>query len=110
MVMPLATLVMTYSNQRCFVKNNQHLFKINGYHYYDNRNRNEFEKIMHRSSKFKRSPYYCCVKIFERIPNTIKYLATKDFKNQLPRYLLDKCFYSLNQFYDDTEFSSSSIH
>jgi hypothetical protein len=94
-----------------FVKNTQHLFKTNGYHYNDTKNRNEFEKIMHRTLKFERSPYYYpCVKIFERIPNSIKYLPTKDFKNQLTRYLLDKFFYSLNQFYDDTEFSSSSIH
>jgi hypothetical protein len=55
----------------------------------DTRSRNEFEKNMHRTSKFERSPYYSRVKMFERIPNTIKYLATKDFKNQLIRYLLD---------------------
>jgi hypothetical protein len=47
-----------------FVKNNQHLFKTNGHHYYDTRNRDELEKFMHRTSKFERSPYYSCVKIF----------------------------------------------
>jgi hypothetical protein len=58
---------------------------------------------MYRTSKFERSPYYSLVKIFERIPNTVKYLPTKDLKKkQLTRYLLDRCFYSLKQFYDDT--------
>ena len=53
---------------------------------------------MHRTSKFEKSR----VDIFERMPNSIRYLPIKDFKNQLTRYLRDKIFYSLNQFYDDT--------
>jgi hypothetical protein len=43
----------------------------------------EFIFAMHRTSKFQRSPYYSCVKIFERIPNSIKYLLIKGLKNQL---------------------------
>ena len=48
--------------------------------------------------------------VFERIPDSIKCLPTKSFKRQLTRYLLHKCFYSLNQFYTDTDISSSSNH
>ena len=70
-----------------FVKNNHNLFKNNGYHFYETRNKNKFEKIMHRTWKFEKSPYYCCVDIFE-IPNSIRYLQLKDFKNHLTRYLL----------------------
>ena len=88
-----------------FVKNNQNLFQTNGYYFYETRNKNKFEKIMHRTFKFEKSPYYSCVDVFERIPNSIGYLTIKDFKNQLAHYLR---FFSLNQFYDDTETSSSS--
>ena len=63
---------------------------------------------MHRISEFEKSPYYSTVYIFERIPNSTRYLPVKDFKNPLTRYLRDECFYSLNPFYDDTKTSSSS--
>ena len=38
-----------------FVKHNQHLFKTNTCNTYETRNRNKFEKIMHRTSKFEKS-------------------------------------------------------
>ena len=42
-----------------FVKNHQHLFTTNGYHFYETINRNKFEKVMHRTTTFeKKSPYY----------------------------------------------------
>ena len=39
-----------------FLKNNPHWFKTNGYHFYEPKNGNKFEKIIHRTSEFKKSP------------------------------------------------------
>ena len=61
-----------------------------------------FKKIRRRTSKFETSTYHSCV-AFERIPNIIKCLPTKSFKKQLTLCLLHKCYYSLNEFYDDSD-------
>ena len=46
---------------------------------HETRNRKRFEKIMHRTSKFEKSHYYC-VAVFERLPKSIKCLATISFQ------------------------------
>ena len=68
-----------------FLKNNQHLFKTNGYHLYKNRNKSE--------KKY-------CILLESSKPNDIKRLPPKSLKKQFSSYLLHKYFHSLNQFYD----------
>ena len=85
-----------------YVKNNSNSFKTNGHHLYETRNRGGLQKVLHKTSKFEKSPYYSLVKIFENIPQNIKYLPVKSFKKELTSYLINKCFYSLEQFYDDS--------
>ena len=58
-----------------FFKSNQHLFKTNGYHMYETRKRNKFEKIK-LTSKFEKSPYYSyCIwkvtELYQMFPNKI---------------------------------------
>ena len=40
------------------------------------RNRNKFEEIMQRTSKFDKN-HYSCVAVFERIPNKYEMIAEK---------------------------------
>ena len=53
---------------------------------YETRNINKLEKIMHKTSMFEKGPYYSCVAVFERLPNSIKCLPTKSFKIQFNLY------------------------
>ena len=51
-----------------FLKNNQDLLETNRYHLNETRNRNELEKILHRSS---------CFVVFKRTSISIKCFPTK---------------------------------
>ena len=43
-----------------YAKNNQPVFKTIGYHMNESRNINKFEKIMHRTLRYEKSPSYSC--------------------------------------------------
>jgi hypothetical protein len=85
-----------------FVKKNSLIFKTNGGHSYETRNRNNLEVVAHNTSKFEHSPYYSCVKIFERLPQYIKQSNEKKFKSNLIKFLNERCFYNLNDFLNYT--------
>jgi hypothetical protein len=85
-----------------FVKKNSLIFKTNGGHSYETRSRNNLEVVAHNTSKFEHSPYYSCVKIFERLPQYIKQSNEKKFKSNLIEFLNERCFYKLNDFLNYT--------
>ena len=83
-----------------FVKKNYGQFvKNNAYNQYVTRNHDGLETKSHRTSFFESSPYYSCVKIFNNISNNIKKLPLPIFKKTLRSYLIDKCFYNLDEFF-----------
>lgn len=53
----------------------------------------------HNTSCFKRSPHYNCVILFNALPNSIKAIkCLKKFEREVKKYLISKCFYSVNEF------------
>ena len=80
-------------------KNNDKFIKNKTFRQYVTRNNDGLEIITHRTSLFETSPYYSCVKIFNRISNNIKHLPLTKFKRKFRSYLIEKCFYKLDDFF-----------
>lgn len=70
-------------------------------HDYNTRNGKRLLMVpKHRTCLYERSPYYMAVKLFNKLPEYIKVLKSlKKFKQHLKDYLLEKCFYSLTDFF-----------
>ena len=82
-------------------KNNDQCIKNKVYHQYITRNYDGLETKSHRTSLFETSPYYSCVKIFNHLSNDIKNLPLTTFKRKLRSYLIEKCFYNLDEFFNN---------
>lgn len=56
-------------------------------------------------SKFvmvKNGPFYRCVQIMQKIPDTVKQFSDiKLFKNKLRRIIIEKCYYTIDEFFKD---------
>lgn len=64
------------------------------------RGRNNFSIPAHKTSLLEKGPAYNCIKVYNALPSTIKRILTlSSFKNELKNYLLDKCFYSVDNFF-----------
>lgn len=87
-----------------FIFKNKNNFRIkNDVHKMNTRQKDQFYIPFCKYKLTANSPTYLGLNIFNRLPNDIK-LSTSLvlFKRQLNNYLLDKCFYSLVEFYDST--------
>lgn len=51
-----------------------------------------------KSEVFKRNAYLMAIHVYNKIPNTFKNLPLVTFKNKLSDWLLENCFYSMNEF------------
>lgn len=90
----LKCAVFVYNNPNIFSKNNEQ-------HNYSTRHSSQLSVPLHHSSKFERSPYYSCVKIYNKIPNELKTIRNKHhFQKKLKSYLARHVFYSLEEFYN----------
>lgn len=51
---------------------------------------------------YRNGPYYSAIKIYNNLPETIKSENEyKTFYSKLKKYLIEKCFYSVNEFMND---------
>ena len=68
-------------------------------HAYPTRNQNDFVIPKHTTALYEKSPYYVCVKIFNKLPNTLKEAKSlMIFRNKLKSLLYDHAFYTINEF------------
>lgn len=86
----------------CFVKKHKSLFKTASES--NSRLKRNCDrlimKVPPKSMKYSKSCLTMCVRIFNEIPNYIKILPEKLFKKQLYKWLNDKNFYSIKEFFD----------
>lgn len=90
---------------RClvFAKENEESFvKLSSFHSHNTRNKKILSIPKHKTSKFEMSPKYQCIKLFNHLPSNIKSLNLFKFKKVVKSLLLKKCFYSVNEYYNDS--------
>jgi len=86
-----------------FIKQNSHEFlKNSDLHNYGTRNRELFITENHNLSKSEKSPVYAGKKFFNKLPNSMKLLEYNKFKLEIKQLLLNKCYYSVNEFLMDS--------
>lgn len=79
----------------CFIRKNIHLFNLNGEnHEYSTRSKDDPRIPLHKTTHFKYSPHYSCVKIYQNLPDIILNLPDDDFKSQLKHFLFEKLYYN----------------
>lgn len=85
-----------------FVKTNPELFKNAGQiHSRNLRNRKRLVSVKYKTSLLTNSLLGMASKIYNKIPSTIKDLTLQSFKKELKKCLIDKTYYSLNEFFND---------
>lgn len=86
-----------------FFKNNHSLFLTNSnFHNYNTRNKEQLCLPKHNTTLYSKSPYYIVQKIWNHLPIQIKSIVNLNkFKFAMKEYLLDKCFYDLDEFYEN---------
>lgn len=83
-----------------FVKLNLANFtQHNSNHDYDTRGNNNLQYDIHRLELYKMNPYYQGALLYNKLPNHIKECCSiTHFKNHLKNYLIENCFYTVNEF------------
>ncbi len=83
-----------------FVKKNYSLFsKLSENHSYKTRNYSTLMIPDHNTETFKLSPYFRGVKFFNTLPVQLRKISEmKDFKKAVKNFILDACYYSVEDF------------
>lgn len=83
-----------------FVKQNRFYFKqANEVYQRNTRNGNRLvADTIPKSARFKKNCYWMCILIYNKIPQNIKDLPLNRFKCKLYKWLLEKCFYKVDEF------------
>lgn len=74
---------------------------LNAGHSYSTRNGLLLEYPIHRTSAFESSPHYMSIRCYNKLPSSLKMLNVRTFKENLRSILIDKAYYSLNEFFND---------
>lgn len=87
-------------NSLLYIRKNIHLLKrCSEYHKYDTRHKDIICLPTHRTTKFQQSPLYAGIKLFNHLPERIKELEYFRFKKITKNLLLEKCFYSKEEYF-----------
>jgi hypothetical protein len=89
-----------------FVVNKRNLFLDNAeLHTIKTRNSFNLHAPLSRLTNYQKGVYYAVIRVFNHLPISIKSTAyeTKVFKKTLQRFLLDKSFYSMDEFFNFKE-------
>lgn len=85
-----------------FVKENlQNYITHEEIHSHDTRHKANICIDYHRINKTRSGISFFGPKLFNLLPPSVKLLPTKNFKNLTKKYLLSKCFYSIEEFYSN---------
>lgn len=55
----------------------------------------------HKTVLFTKNCYYMCTLVYNKIPKEFREFHLVKFKKTLKDWLITKCYYSLQEFYDD---------
>lgn len=84
-----------------FVHNNKNLFQLNSEnHAYPTRHSCQLSIPRHKTTMYEKSPYYSCVKIYNKLPDNLKDKSATVFNKDIKRFLCDHSFYSINEFFN----------
>lgn len=86
-----------------FVKSNQNYFKLRVTKHH-RKTRNKVDIVPHHPSRttfFSNSIYVIGPKIYNHLPDDLKQMTRKHFQRKLFDILLRKCYYSLQEFFED---------
>lgn len=75
---------------------------LNRYHSYSTRHGASLEIPAHKLTTYERSPNYLAIKAYNKLPKNYKMLANKKFKNVIKDLLIQKSYYSLDEYIEDT--------
>lgn len=78
-------------------QNKHHLTTSKDLHEYNTRNKNDFVIPQSKLKVSHKSPQLIGLKIYNQLPNNFKILNVSQFKQQLRSFLIDKCYYTLNE-------------
>lgn len=83
-----------------FVHQNKQLLTVNmDYHEYNTRGRSDFAIPALRLTTSQKSPENLGIKIYNKLPFSLKSLNLSVFKRQLRCLLVEKCYYSMEEFF-----------
>nr|CAH7719943.1 unnamed protein product [Callosobruchus chinensis] len=71
-------------------------------HEYNTRNGLTLEVPAHRLSKTESSPNYMSIKLYNKLPEKIKQMDLRNYKNNIKELLLNKAYYSTKEYLSDT--------
>lgn len=94
-----------------FVKTNLSLYKIATKSYYRklrDKNKSELEVTHGKTALMNKSILSMAQKIFNKLPETIKTLNLDNFKKELLKILINKCYYSVKAYLDDNSIITAS--
>ena len=103
------TVPSTYISQ-CLIHVKQNLSNYvsnTEIHDYEIRNRINIYVDFHRLSKSKTGINYYGPKMFNLLPATMKTLSLTEFKKVIKNYLLAKCFYSIDDYFNNNFYDTS---
>lgn len=89
---------------KCLVYVNENIrdsAKLKNFHGYGTRNAETLSVPRHNTTKFETSPRYQGIKLFNRLPDTIKTLNRVGFRKAIKALLLKNCYYSVKDFLND---------
>lgn len=86
-----------------FLKRNGDQYRTHrSVHDYDTRHRDDFVTPRCRLRRCQDGPGYLAVKMFNKVPPSLRDLPDMHFKNKIKEILLDNCFYSHEEFFKYT--------
>jgi hypothetical protein len=86
-----------------FLSTNMENFTFNSsIHSINTRHRLKLHKLLVRLKLFQQSLYYNCINIYNKLPDDLAKLISdkKQFLKQLKKYLIDKPFYTMEEFFE----------
>jgi len=86
-----------------FVDKNRNLFKLNSdIHGFSIRYDHDFHFPSAKLKLFQKGIFYSGIKTYNHLPKTIEELShdVKQFRLALKRFIISKCFYSLEEYFD----------
>lgn len=73
-------------------------------HTYNTRNKENFTTVGHKLKLYEKLPVYTGAKYFNLLPKSLKeYKNLNHFRKKLAQYLLDKVFYSIDEFIEEND-------
>ena len=69
---------------------------------YNTRDSLLLEYPVHRTATFESSPHYMSIRCFNKLSKDIRALNTKAFKTRMKDLLIDKAYYTVSEFFNDS--------